>query len=102
MLPIWPWLELHHLHLNSEVAALITNQTALDSKYTTGQLTLRGYANLFDEVVSAGTTIENPGTVDGAEVAQLYISFPVEAEQPARVLRGFEKSIHLGWREKLT
>lgn len=31
------------------------------------------------------------GTLSGAEVAQLYVTFPDEAAQPVRVLRGFEK-----------
>lgn len=37
------------------------------------------------------TTVTNSGSLDGAEVAQLYISFPDEAEQSPRILRGFEK-----------
>ncbi|KAK9425439.1 hypothetical protein SUNI508_12973 [Seiridium unicorne] len=74
-----------------DVAASVTNQTALDSKYPTGQLTLGGYADLFDEVITVGSTIENSGAVDGAEVAQLYITFPEEAEEPTRILRGFQK-----------
>eukprot|EP01113_Clastostelium_recurvatum_P003008 TRINITY_DN112_c0_g1_i4.p1 TRINITY_DN112_c0_g1~~TRINITY_DN112_c0_g1_i4.p1 ORF type:complete len:1137 (+),score=186.62 TRINITY_DN112_c0_g1_i4:2715-6125(+) len=37
-------------------------------------------------------TITNTGSVDGAEVVQLYIGFPPEANmQPIRLLKGFEK-----------
>lgn len=76
---------------SSEVTAVVTNQTALGSKYPTGQLALGGYADLFDEIVTVSTSIENSGGIDGAEVAQLYVTFPEEAAEPTRVLRGFEK-----------
>ncbi|KAI1853064.1 hypothetical protein JX265_012820 [Neoarthrinium moseri] len=74
-----------------DVTATITNQSAVASRYPTGHLTLGGQAGLFDEVISVQTTVTNSGTVDGAEVAQLYISFPEGAAQPPSVLRGFEK-----------
>lgn len=73
------------------VTATITNTTALSSKYASGTLTLGGKADLFEEVIIVNTTVSNTGSVDGAEVAQLYLSFPEEADQPVRVLRGFEK-----------
>lgn len=69
----------------------MSNSTALSSTYPTGGLTLGGEADLWDEVVSVTTTISNTGSIDGAEVAQLYLTFPSEAAQPGRVLRGFEK-----------
>lgn len=60
-------------------------------------MTLGGQADLYDELISVSTTVSNSGAVDGAEVAQLYLSFPDEASQPVRVLRGFEKvSIPVG------
>lgn len=43
-------------------------------------------------MVSVTATISNTGGVDGAEVAQLYVTYPDEAGQPPRVLRGFEKA----------
>ncbi len=33
----------------------------------------------------------NTGSVDGSEVAQLYLSFPEEAAEPPKILRGFER-----------
>lgn len=69
----------------------VTNATALASRYPTGGLTLGGSADLFDDVVTVTVTIANTGSLDGQEIAQLYLSFPAEAEQPARILRGFEK-----------
>jgi beta-glucosidase len=73
------------------VSASVTNSTALSSAYPTSRVGLGGQADLFDDVVSVSTAIRNTGSVDGAEVAQLYVSFPSEAAQPTRVLRGFEK-----------
>jgi beta-glucosidase len=75
----------------SNLTATITNSSALASKYPTGQLGLGGQVDLFDEVISVQTTVQNTGSLAGAEVAQLYLSFPTEADQPVRILRGFEK-----------
>ncbi|KAF7187659.1 putative beta-glucosidase D [Pseudocercospora fuligena] len=74
-----------------DVSVSATNETALESKYPAGVLTLGGYADLFDEVVSVTTTIQNTGSIQGSEVAQLYINYPASADQPIRQLRGFEK-----------
>ncbi|KAI9487117.1 MAG: glycoside hydrolase superfamily [Benjaminiella poitrasii] len=41
--------------------------------------------------VKATLTIKNSGNSDGAEVVQAYISFPKDAGEPPKVLRGFEK-----------
>lgn len=73
------------------VSASITNSTVLASKYPTGGLTLGGEADLFVETVTVTTSITNSGPLSGAEVAQLYVTFPEVASQPSRVLRGFEK-----------
>lgn len=62
------------------VEATITNSTALSSKYPTRSLGLGGITDLFDEVITVNTTITNSGSVTGQEVAQLYVSFPDEAE----------------------
>ena len=61
------------------------------SKYPTGSLGLGGPKDLFDDVISIRFTLKNTGDVAGAEVAQLYVQYPAEAEQPPRQLRGFEK-----------
>ena len=45
----------------------------------------------WDEVVSVTTSVKNTGAVAGSEVAQLYVSYPEEASQPPKQLRGFEK-----------
>ncbi|KAL0950462.1 hypothetical protein HGRIS_010410 [Hohenbuehelia grisea] len=36
-------------------------------------------------------TVTNSGSVTGTEIAQLYLSFPESANEPRRVLRGFEE-----------
>ncbi|KAH8648585.1 glycoside hydrolase superfamily [Xylariales sp. PMI_506] len=71
--------------------AAVTNSSAISSPHPTGGMGLGGESDLWDEVVSVKITIQNSGAVAGAEVAQLYVSFPAEAKQPVRVLRGFEK-----------
>jgi beta-glucosidase len=35
--------------------------------------------------VAVNVTLQNVGGVDGAEVPQLYLEFPSEAEQPSKV-----------------
>ncbi|KAF7871937.1 uncharacterized protein EAF02_009042 [Botrytis sinoallii] len=73
------------------VTATIVNQNTLTYKYASGTIGLGGEADLWDDVLNVTTSVSNSGAVAGAEVAQLYISFPDEAEQPVRILRGFEK-----------
>ncbi|KAK6600301.1 hypothetical protein H4I96_07627 [Botrytis cinerea] len=51
-----------------------------------------GKEDLWTEVVSVNVTITNSGSVSGNEVAQLYLEFPAEADEPVRQLRGFEKT----------
>ncbi|KAK7203350.1 glycosyl hydrolase family 3 N terminal domain-containing protein [Myxozyma melibiosi] len=52
-----------------------------------------GNPALFDNLVSVTAVITNTGTLDGAEVAQVYLSYPSDAEVefPVKALRGFEK-----------
>jgi beta-glucosidase len=55
------------------------------------------YSNLriSGSVASGGVTvavdIRNSGSVSGAEVAQLYLSYPPSAGEPPKILRGFKK-----------
>ncbi|TGO50513.1 hypothetical protein BOTNAR_0390g00010 [Botryotinia narcissicola] len=76
---------------STEVTATIVNQTALTYKYASEPIGLGGEADLWVDVLNVTTSVSNSGAVAGAEVAQLYISFPDEADQPVRILRGFEK-----------
>ncbi|CEG66924.1 hypothetical protein RMATCC62417_03418 [Rhizopus microsporus] len=52
--------------------------------------------------VTATVTIKNTGHLDGAEIPQLYLSFPESANEPPKLLRGFEKVfIKSGKKEKV-
>ncbi|KAM0715730.1 hypothetical protein Q7P37_009230 [Cladosporium fusiforme] len=75
----------------TDVSVKKSDQTALSRKFPTGGVGLGGKEDLFDEVVSVSLTLRNSGSKEGAEVVQLYIQFPAEAEQPTQQLRGFEK-----------
>ncbi|KAJ5377515.1 uncharacterized protein N7496_004924 [Penicillium cataractarum] len=49
-----------------------------------------GNPRLFDELVIVTATVKNTGSVDGKEVAQLYVGIP---NGPVRQLRGFDKAL---------
>lgn len=65
--------------------------TDVASGPATGTRSVGGREDLWDEVCSVTVEIKNAGEISGAEVAQLYLTFPDEAEQPASQLRGFER-----------
>lgn len=50
-----------------------------------------GNAELWDTLATISVTISNTGSLAGAAVPQLYLSYPDEANTPLRSLRGFEK-----------
>ncbi|KAI8968442.1 glycoside hydrolase superfamily [Mycotypha africana] len=59
-------------------------------QYSHGRVqVVQGRAN--NITVYANITISNVGHYDGAEVVQLYLTYPAIAEEPPRILRGFEK-----------
>lgn len=73
-------------------ASLNSNGTALStSPYATGARAVGGRSDLWEVFATASTSITNSGSVDGSEIAQLYISFPDAAGEPVRQLRGFKK-----------
>ncbi|GAB1217488.1 hypothetical protein ATERTT37_006727 [Aspergillus terreus] len=47
-----------------------------------------GNPNLWDEILTVSAKVQNSGSMDGDEVAQLYLGIP---NAPVRQLRGFEK-----------
>ena len=73
------------------------------TKFDYSKVTLTTKGNGDEVSVSASVEITNSGGVDGAEVAQAYISFPDSAGEPPKQLRGFEK-VHLkaSKKEKVT
>lgn len=61
--------------------------------YTTfelNNLTLR-MNNFTNPTINISTMLTNSGTVDAAEVVQLYVSYPKEADEPPKLLKAFEK-----------
>ncbi|TVY49746.1 putative beta-glucosidase D [Lachnellula occidentalis] len=71
----------------------VTQTAALNSTYATGTHSVGGREDLWDNIVNVTAVISNTGSIDGHEVAQLYLEFPVEADQPVRQLRGFERAL---------
>lgn len=50
-----------------------------------------GNVEIWTTLASVSVTLTNTGSIAGATVPQLYLSFPVEADAPVKSLRGFEK-----------
>ncbi|KAI0526700.1 beta-glucosidase M [Xylaria bambusicola] len=71
----------------SELSITMNRETNTDA-FPTGPIREGGQVDLWDVVATVNATITNTGSVDGAEVAQLYVGIP---GAPVRQLRGFEK-----------
>jgi beta-glucosidase len=70
----------------------ITVDSTATAGPATGPIIPGGNADLWDTVATVTATITNSGEVDGAEVAQLYITLPEGSpDLPPQQLRGFEK-----------
>lgn len=50
------------------------------------------YSGFFATATLASVTIKNTGNVAGAEIPQLYLSFPKSAGEPPKQLKGFQKT----------
>ncbi|EFP74048.2 uncharacterized protein PGTG_00004 [Puccinia graminis f. sp. tritici CRL 75-36-700-3] len=48
-------------------------------------------SDLYENMLSVEFRITNTGTMPGNEVAQLYVGFPSQVNEPPKVLRGFER-----------
>lgn len=64
------------------------NDTANMSAYPVGDIVEGGQSDLWDVLATVTAQIRNVGSVDGAEVAQLYVGIP---GAPVKQLRGFDK-----------
>ncbi|KAF7314428.1 Fn3-like domain-containing protein [Mycena kentingensis (nom. inval.)] len=52
-----------------------------------------GPAALYEDIATVSFTVTNTGAVAGNEVSQLYLGFPDEYDEPAKVLRGFARTM---------
>ncbi|CAE6479889.1 unnamed protein product [Rhizoctonia solani] len=51
-----------------------------------------GNGTLYDVAYTVTASVKNTGSINGCEVAQLYLSYPAsQSKQPVRSLRGFDK-----------
>ncbi|KAJ5638451.1 hypothetical protein N7528_000841 [Penicillium herquei] len=76
----------HHKHAKGEVSAL-----SLSSNRTTPA---GGNSDLWHKMIDVTTTVVNTGSLSGATVVQLYLTYPTHSMPPGtpvKVLRGFEK-----------
>lgn len=62
--------------------------------YSALNTTVAGFSSP-EAVVVISATVTNAGAVLGAEVAQLYVTFPVSANTPPLQLKGFSKTAQL-------
>ena len=84
----------------SQLAISKSSKDTYTASWQYQQHRMRSYANvgpstLYEPVYEISFSMSNTGRVNGSEVAQLYVGFPAEAEQPPKVLRGFER-VYLG------
>lgn len=75
----------------SSVVTVTPNTTSLSSAYAMGQVGVGGREDLWDTVATFTGSIANSGGLAGADVPQLYVTFPDAANEPVRQLRGFQK-----------
>ncbi|KAH8893338.1 beta-glucosidase [Thozetella sp. PMI_491] len=84
---------LSYTTFNYSGLAVTKQPNASIAQFPSGPVEMGGQKDLWDVVVSASATVGNSGSVDGAEVAQLYVTLPGggSGSTPIRQLRGFEK-----------
>jgi beta-glucosidase len=83
-------------YTNFSFSQIFISKSGKDKSLEYQQRRMRSYANigtsiLYEPVYEITFTITNIGKVYGSEVPQLYLGFPDEAEEPPKVLRGFER-----------
>ncbi|PYI05192.1 glycoside hydrolase [Aspergillus sclerotiicarbonarius CBS 121057] len=71
------------------------------SVYPSGKKSVGGPEDLWDVIANVTVSVRNTGGKAGAEIPQLYMSYPESAEQPVRQLRGFER-VQLARKQKST
>jgi beta-glucosidase len=74
---------------NFEAKVVVANASRMPSP--DAPIVPGGNAELWTTLATVNVTVTNTGKRNGATVAQLYLSYPSEANAPVRTLRGFEK-----------
>ncbi|KAH8899800.1 glycosyl hydrolase family 3 N terminal domain-containing protein [Thozetella sp. PMI_491] len=74
----------------SNFSANISSKSPAEFPDPTLSIVQGGNPSLWDTVVVVRCTIQNSGSVDGAEIAQLYVGIPGD-DTPVRQLRGFNR-----------
>ncbi|KAH6697136.1 beta-glucosidase [Plectosphaerella plurivora] len=75
-------------NLTTSLTSSSGSNASSTAEYPVGPVAEGGQRDLWDVLARVSANVRNTGSVDGAEVAQLYIGIP---ESPVRQLRGFEK-----------
>lgn len=75
----------------STTLTVSSNDSALALEYASGARSVGGREDLWDIVANVTGSITNSGSLAGADVPQLYVTFPDAADEPVRQLRGFSK-----------
>lgn len=74
-----------------DVVNVAGGKPSAQSKHRSRPYANFGTGRLYEPVYAITFTVTNTGQRQGSEVPQLYVGFPQEAEQPPKVLRGFER-----------
>jgi beta-glucosidase len=75
----------------SNLKANVVNTNVSRTPNPAAQILPGGNVDLWATLATVDVTVTNTGKANGATVAQLYLSYPDEANAPVRSLRGFEK-----------
>ncbi|KAH7408303.1 glycoside hydrolase superfamily [Phaeosphaeria sp. MPI-PUGE-AT-0046c] len=75
----------------SDLKATVVTANASRTPNPAARIAPGGNEDLWITLATVNVTVANTGKRDGATVAQLYLSYPEEADAPVRSLRGFEK-----------
>jgi beta-glucosidase len=75
----------------SSTISVAADTDNLAEQYATGSTGVGGRKDLWSILANVTATITNSGSIAGADVPQIYATFPDAADEPVRQLRGFRK-----------
>lgn len=98
------WLTSRRRGYSSATAATKNRRSLLPSVSVTAFPTLNSATATFRPVLAASVSIDitNTGKLAGADTPQLYLGFPPSAGEPAKQLKGFNKTTVLAPGDKTT